>query len=174
MRQGVVVRPIRDNIKPNIAATRKPAFPASSSAAAASSSTDVQAVDDDDVFEVREGFVDHDLEAEVEDTLERSSRWVSQARVRKVSTRICFRALSLLIVKTRPMTRPIVRRLLSTQFDHKMPTQMSIERSTPHTPAASFVLPRREHDSRRIILSKLTATLCHWCKRTHLVAMVAQ
>ena len=53
-----------------VATTRKPASPASSSAAAASSSTGVPAVHDDDVFEVPEGLVDHDLEAEVEGTLE--------------------------------------------------------------------------------------------------------
>ena len=70
LRQGIVVKTIRNNIKPKVATSRKPASPASSSATAASSSTDVPAVHDDDVFEVHEGLVDHDLEAEVEDTLE--------------------------------------------------------------------------------------------------------
>ena len=57
------MKTIRNNIKPKVATTRKPA-------SRASSSTDVPAVHNDDVFEVREGLVDHDLEAEVEDTLE--------------------------------------------------------------------------------------------------------
>ena len=70
LRQGIVVKTIRNNIKPKVATSRKPASPASSSAAAASSSTNVPAVHDDDVFEVLEGLVDHDLEAEVEDALE--------------------------------------------------------------------------------------------------------
>ena len=70
LRRGIVVKTIRNNIKPKVATSRMPASPASSSAAAASSSTDVPAVHDDDVFEVLEGLVDHDLEAEVEDTLE--------------------------------------------------------------------------------------------------------
>ena len=79
-----------------------------------------------------------------------------------------------LFVKTRPMTRQIARRPLSKQFDHMMPTQMSSQRSTPHTPAASFVFPRREHDSRRTIPSQWTATLCHSCELTPLVTMVTQ
>ena len=60
------MKTIRNNIKSKVATSRKPASPASSSAATASSSTDVPAVHDDDVFEVLEGLVDHDLEAEVE------------------------------------------------------------------------------------------------------------
>ena len=56
LRQGIVVKTIRNNIKPKVATSRKPASPASSSAAA-SSSTDVPAVHDDDVFEVPEVLV---------------------------------------------------------------------------------------------------------------------
>ena len=70
LRRGIVVKTIRNNIKPKVVTSRKPASPASSSAAAASSSTDVPAVPDDDVFEVCEGPVDHDLEAEEAGTLE--------------------------------------------------------------------------------------------------------
>ena len=63
LRRGIVVKIIRNTIKPKVATSRKPASPASSSA-------DVPAVHDDDVLEVPEGPVDHDVEAEVEDTLE--------------------------------------------------------------------------------------------------------
>ena len=57
------MKTIRNNIKPKVATTRMPA-------SRASSSTDVPAVHNDDVFEVPEEPADHDLEAEVEDTLE--------------------------------------------------------------------------------------------------------
>ena len=90
LRQGIVVKTIRNNIKPKVATSRKPVSPASSSGAAASSSADAPAVHDDDVFEVPKGLADHDLEAEVEDTLEVSSRRVSQAWSRKVWTRTDF------------------------------------------------------------------------------------
>ena len=68
--QGIVVKTNSNIIKSKVATSRKPGSPASSSAAAASSSTDIPAVHDDDVFEVPDGLVDHDVEADVGDTLE--------------------------------------------------------------------------------------------------------
>ena len=173
LRQGIVVKTIRNNIKPKVATSRKPASPAPSSAAP-SSSTDVPAVHDDDVFEVPEGLVDHDLEAEVEDTLEDEFAMGVRGVEAKGLHKDLPQDASLLIVKTRPTARPTARRPLSKQFDHMMLTQMSLQRSMAHTSAASFVMPRREHDSRRRIPSKLTATLCHWCELATLVTMGAQ
>ena len=164
LRRGIVVKTIRNNIKPKVATSRKPAYPASSSA-------DVPAVHDDDVFEVPEGLVDHDLEAEVEDTLEDEF------------------TMGVLGVEPQGLDEDMPQDAFVVDCEDEAhgetdcaATAFETIRSLPRcpfsdrcrTPAASFVTPRREHDSRRRIPSQLTATLCHWCEFKSLVTMVAQ